>query len=243
MSPSVPLEAFRPGVPGNDVAPGIEHEDGVVSGPVDKQTKLFGLPSRPLFILEDFDKSTHLGLKDDRHQRLYQKVHCSERIPFLHLRAVDVGGCEKDDGRVSGAAAAPDQLGRLEAADPRHDDIEEDDGEFFGLYKLERFLAGMGFHEVLLEGFENRPQGEKVGRIVIHQKNARLRLGRYVPRKVQGFRQFRHIPSSWVKSLVNRLLRRRSLTGRQTQGAILPDDGIGDRLDGWSPPQASCIRN
>ena len=146
-----------------------------------------------MLILEEFNEAPDLGLEDDRHQRLHQEVHCTEGIPFLHLRAVDVAGGEKDDGRVPGAVLGTEEPGRLEAADPRHQHVKQDDGELVRLQMLEGFLAGAGFHEVVAQVVEQRPQREQVGRVVIDQEDARLRLGRQFIRKTDGCCGIRHV--------------------------------------------------
>ena len=104
-----PLMRSAPAFQVSDVALRVEQEDGVVGGPFDQQPKLVGFVLRPLLVLEQFNEPTHLGLEDDRQQRLHQEVHRTERIPLFHLRAVDVAGGEKDDRRVPGAVVGPDQ--------------------------------------------------------------------------------------------------------------------------------------
>src|SRR5215471_18283442 len=95
----------------------VEHNNGVLGRSVDQEPKLLRFPPRSVFVLEEFDEPSHFRLQNDGQQRLYQKVYGPKRIPFLYLRAVDVAGGEKDDGCVPGAVIAPDQLGRLEAAE------------------------------------------------------------------------------------------------------------------------------
>ncbi len=88
----VALEPFGPGVPGDDPPLRVEHEDGVVRGPLNEQAKLVGLVPRPLLLQEQFNEATHLGLEGDRQQGLHQKVHCTEAVRLFHLGAVDVAG-------------------------------------------------------------------------------------------------------------------------------------------------------
>jgi hypothetical protein len=199
----VALDPFGSRIPGGDVALRVQPEDGVVLGPFDQEPKLIGLVPRPLLVLVEFNEPPDLRLQDDRQQRLHQEVHRSERIPLLDLRAVDVAGGQEDDGRMLGADLAPDCPRRLEPADSRHQDIEEDDGELVGLHSLDGFLTGASFHEVLAQAVEQRPQREEVGRVVIHEENAGPRLRRLAPRGDQGFRHIRHMPPSWVRSSLN----------------------------------------
>ena len=68
-------------------------------------------------------------------------------------------------------------------ADAEHDPLVADAGHL-----PERLLVRTGIHEALLEFLEGRSQGEKISRIVLHQEDACLRLGRQAPRKAQGLR-------------------------------------------------------
>ena len=84
---------------------------------------------------------------------------------------------------MTSAVLIPNEFSRLKPADARHHDIQQDDGELIGLGALKRFLAGTRVHKVLTEFVEDGPQSQKIGRFIIHQENAGLRLGRILTRK------------------------------------------------------------
>ena len=108
---------------------------------------------------------------------LVKEVHGARFVPAEPALTIGGAGSEKNDGRVLGAIWATEELGCLETADPRHQHVKQDNSELVRLEMLERFLTGAGFHEAVAQVIQNYPQGEQIGRVVIDQQNARLRLG------------------------------------------------------------------
>jgi hypothetical protein len=144
----------------------------------------FGLALYLPDLLEEIDEARDLRPDDNGNQRLDKVIHRAQRIGPIDREAVAFKGRKEDDGSASGFFPAADQLGRLEAIQAGHLDVQQHDGEVVVQQTAQGFLAGTHFHEVLAEVRENRLERHQVGWLVVHQENVRLRFGR------QGFTRF-----------------------------------------------------
>lgn len=77
---------------------------------------------------------------------------------------------------MPGALALPDELGRLEAVEPRHLHVQEDHGEVLVEQPLERLLARGGRDQVMAERAENRLEHEEVLLTVVDEQHVGRRL-------------------------------------------------------------------
>jgi hypothetical protein len=107
-----------------------------------------------------------------RARRLERLGHVVDRaeVEALHLRVQLVGAGEEDDRHLTGAGVGLEPLARLEAGQPGHVHVEEDQVGQVRHRRGDPLLAVVGVHEVELLGAQPRlEQGVDVGGVVDHQ--------------------------------------------------------------------------
>ncbi len=121
-----------------------------------------GAPLRAVQVDED----AHLAAQDRGHDRRQDVVDGAELVAALRLHLVGISR-DEDDRRVRRSPVLADQLGRLDAVDVGHVDVEHDDREFALEQLAQRLGAGPHEHEVLVEVLEHLLEREAfVGQIV-----------------------------------------------------------------------------
>ena len=154
--------------------------------------QLFGLAFDVFGLLEEFHEAAHLGLQDDRHDRLLQVVHGSQRIRLLHRQTIVAVGGEKDDRCVARPFPAPDAFGRFKAVQTMHLDVEQDHRKIVFLHEPKGLLARSGLEKAVSEVVENYFQRPEIGRLVVHEQNGGLGVHAFPSRQGRQVRKAGH---------------------------------------------------
>ena len=125
-----------------------------------------------LLLEEQVHEDADLGAEDLRIERLEQVVHRAVRVALEDVGRVPAERGEEDDGDGAGALALLDERRRLEAIQPRHLHVHEDDGEVTLEEELQGLLAAGGAHQLLPERLEDGLERQEVRRVVIHHEDA-----------------------------------------------------------------------
>ena len=112
------------------------------------------------------------------HDRLREEVHGPEAVAAQHLLVVGAVAGEEDDRRAAGAPPLADERRGLEAAHPRHLDVEDDDREVLVQEVPERLLAGARERDPRRQAAQERPDGVKAPLVVVHDEDPRLFVAR-----------------------------------------------------------------
>src|SRR5438067_8936 len=133
------------------------------------------LPAEQLGLPPEIDEDRHLRAEDFGIERLEEVIDRALLVAAEDVRRVLVDGGEEDDGDVPVARPLLDHLRGLDAVEPRHLHVHQDEREV-GLQQLpQRLLAGMRVEELLTEGVEDRIERHQIGRMVVDHQDARRR--------------------------------------------------------------------
>ena len=121
-------------------------------------------------LAEDLD----LRAQHDRIDRLEEVVHRAGAVTAKDVLGRLADRRDEDDRHAARALAGADQLGRLEAVEPRHLDVEEDRRELALQHRLERLLAGARPHEPVARRLEDRLEREQVLGVVVDEQDRRV---------------------------------------------------------------------
>ena len=111
-----------------------------------------------------------------RVERLHQVVDGAGVVAAEDVLGVLRDRGQEDDRDVARPLALLDQLGRLEAVEPRHLDVEQDHRELVVEEVAQRLLAGLGADELLPERLEDRLEREQVLGPVVDEQDASPRV-------------------------------------------------------------------
>ena len=157
-------------------AHGARHRLGLGAGP--------GLAHALSPLAAELDEHRHLGAQDLGLEGLDHVVHGARGVgqgDLLHLR--DLGG-EEDDRDVARARTGADDARGLQAVEPGHADVEEDDRDVLAQQRPQRLLAGLGADQSLAQRLQDRPQRRQVLLVVVDQQDAhRVLLRRWDRRR------------------------------------------------------------
>ena len=131
------------------------------------------LLAEQLVLAPEIHEDRHLGAQDLRVERLEQIVDRAFLVTAEDVRRVLVYGGEEDDGDVPVAPALLDQLGGLDAVEPGHLHVHQDQGEVRLEQVPQRLLAGMRVHQLLGERLEDGCERHQIRRMVVDHEDAR----------------------------------------------------------------------
>ena len=127
---------------------------------------------RELLLLEiQIDEDADLRAQDVRLERLRQVVHRADRVALEDVLLVLADRREEDDRDVLRALARLDQPRGLEAVDPRHLNVEQDDGEVVEEELAQRLVPRVRPDQRLAERLEDRLQREQVLRPIVDEQD------------------------------------------------------------------------
>jgi len=121
-----------------------------------------GLVAKLAGLEVEVDEDRHLGLEHPGVERLSQVVHRPRGVAEERLLRLGDRGGQEDDRHVAGPGVMLDPGGGLQAAHPRHHDVQQDDRELLVTQRLERLLAGLGRNHDLVQRRQDGVQGDQV---------------------------------------------------------------------------------
>ena len=138
---------------------------------LDERDAFLRLPFRLLGQQKQFDEHPDLRPQNLRHHRRRDVIDCAEGIRLRHPQLVAVIGGHEDDRCMRGLLAAANQRRRLEAVEPWHVDVEQDQREIALQYLAQRLVTGRRRVQVLVEFLEQRPVDQQLVRPVVDDED------------------------------------------------------------------------
>ena len=145
---------------------------------LDEQPALLGALATDLLGLAiEVDEDVDLRLQDQRLDRLEDVVDGAGRVAAKDVQVVLVVGGQEQDRDARRARPRPDHGRELEAVDPRHADVEQDDRELVLEDVAQHLLAGLGEDDLEPGLAQHLLDGEEVARIVVGDEHLRGHRG------------------------------------------------------------------